>query len=580
MTDYQAPTRDVEFILRHHLGDDSRDLTAFAALDDELIGAILEEAGRFAEQGLAPLYQSGDREGCRLDNGQVRTPAGWSDAYRQFAESGWAGLCLPESIGGQALPKVLALPIMEFWQGANLAFSMIQPLTEGAVEALEAAGAHDLMDRYGPGLATGEWTATMALTEAGAGSDLGQLKTSAQPDPDGGYRLSGDKLYISYGHHDFSERILHLVLGRLPDAPAGSRGISLFAVPSHLADGTPNAITCTGIEEKLGLHGSPTCSLNFDGAWCEQIGDAHKGLAIMFVMMNDARLSVGMQGVAVAERAYQGALAWAKERRQGRSVHTGDGPVPLIEHPDVQRLLMRQRSQILAARLLGITLAMRLDQARQADHPQQAEAEQEVALLTPVFKAWSSETACALTADAIQVFGGMGFIEETGVAQCYRDLKISTIYEGTTGIQAQDFMLRKVVRDQGQALLAWLDRVATDLGTLEALPHGAGQAVTLQTVLKAYRTQMTDTINLHGDDPAHLQAISVAALEATGILAGAWQLARAVVAAESDQVDASYRQNLNALLVFYNQHWLPLVSTHLARMTGDTSGLAAYDFTD
>lgn len=584
MSDYQAPLQDVDFILKHLIGPERLGrLTAFEALDDELVAAILQEAARFAEQALAPLNASGDRSGCRFEDGRAVTPAGWPEAYRQFREAGWTGVALPESLGGQGLPKVLSMSIAEFWQGANLAFSMIQPLTEGGVEALLASGDNDLIQRYGPKLVGGDWTATMALTEPAAGSDLGLLKTRAAPDADGGYRISGQKLYISYGDHDLTEHRVHLVLARLPDAPAGSRGISLFAVPTHRldADGNPgeaNGVTCTGIEHKMGLHGSPTCSLAFDNAWGELVGEPNKGLSIMFVMMNEARLSVGLQGVAVIERAYQNALDWAKERRQGRHAETGEASVALVDHPDIQRLLLRLRSQTLASRMLGCHLGYRLDCSRQADHPDAADAQREIDLLTPVFKAYSTEVANLLAADVIQIFGGMGFIEETGVSQFYRDLKISTIYEGTTGIQAQDLLFRKIIKDGGAAFYEWLARVEADIRPLEHAPGHHTHWAALNRQLVATHNRVKWLIEEHADNPVFLHAASVALLEATGVLASAWQLARAVTAAEDDGVTEEYSNNIQALFSFYCAHWLPDVSAQLARITQADDGIRSYRF--
>ncbi len=584
MTDYRAPLQDVAFILNRVIGDERlATLAAFEPLDDDLVNAILHEAARFAEQELAPLNATGDRTGCQYDQGRVTTPEGWSEAYRLFREAGWTGLCLPEQWGGQGLPKTLSTLVTEFWQGANLAFSMIQPLTEGAVEALMASGNQTLIDRYVPKLISGDWTATMALTEPAAGSDLGQLKTRAVPDDEGGYRLFGQKLFITYGEHDLTEHRLHMVLARLPDAAEGSRGISLFAVPSHRLDRPDerNDVHCTGIEHKLGLHGSPTCSLSFgqeSGAWGELVGEPGQGLAIMFVMMNEARLSVGLQGVAVIERAYQNALAWAKERSQGRHPETGKGPVALVEHPDIKRLLLRMRSQTFASRLLAIHLGFQLDCARQNMHPNQSTAQQRVDLLTPIFKAWSTEVANRLAADAIQIFGGMGYIEETGVAQFYRDLKISTIYEGTTGIQAQDFLFRKIQRDGGKCFQAWLTDIQTELLPLEGITSAAKSAQSLARQRQALSTAVQTLLDDHGDNPTHLHAAAVPLLEATGLLAGAWQLGLAVIAAEHLTVDPEYRDNVGALFDFYCAHWLPDIAASLARVSGASHGVGRYVF--
>lgn len=555
MSQYRAPLDDYRFIFSRLLNRDARESVSSDELDDDLADAILTEAARFAEEKMAPLYRSGDQQGCELNNGQVKTPDGWAQLFAEFRDAGWTALALPESAGGQGLPRWLATPVTEFWQGSNLAFSMFQPLSEGALEALEASGDHALVERFGPMLASGDMTATMALTEAGAGSDLGLLKSRATPTNHGDYRLSGQKQFITFGSHDYCERIVHLVLARLPDAPAGSKGISLFVVPSHLDNGERNAVTCTGIEEKLGLHGSPTCSLSFDEAQAHIVGQPGQGLAIMFVMMNEARLSVGLQGVAVAERAYQTALAWARERRQGRHPHSGEPAALIIEHADVRRLLLRQRAQTLASRLLACHLAWRLDQSRQPDHAERHIAQREVELLTPVFKAYSTEVANRLVGDAIQVLGGMGFIEETGVAQCYRDLRVATIYEGTTAIQAQDLVMRKILVDGGETFLFWLAGIAREVPAL------AGEAAALRQAVLAVVD--ADTA------PAMIQAGAVSLLEAIGIFASAWQLHRADSVAGKDD----YGRNIQALVRFYQAHFVPDIEAHLSRMRQANDGL-------
>lgn len=577
MNHYRAPRQDVQFILTHHLEASVRDaVAAESELDPELMIAITDEAARFAEEVLAPLNAPGDRQGCRLENGRVATPDGWSQAYQQFRDMGWTGLNLPTELGGQGLPGFLAMPVNEFWQSANLAFSMIQPLTQGSLAALQAAGTPEPLAKYGEKLARGEYSATMALTEAAAGSDLGELTTRAQPQADGSWAVTGEKIYISYGQHDFSERIIHLVLARLPDAPSGSRGLSLLAVPSTLDDGTPNGVTCTGIEEKMGLHGSPTCTLTFDHADAELIGEPHQGLRIMFVMMNDARLNVGLQGVAILERAYQSALAWARERRQGKAPGQTRGPTALVNHPDIRRLLLRLRSQTLAARLLGYSLGLRLDQARlQPDHQT---AQQEADLLLPVFKAWSTEAASRLSADAIQILGGMGFIEETGVSQFYRDIKVSTLYEGTTGIQAQDFLFRKILRDQGAAFSQWLQGVRHDFKALHEIKSSAPDVEPWLHRVNDLEATVDGLLADRQEDLAFLHAGAVSLLLATGILAGGWQLARAVQAAQAPAVSADYRADLQAIFTFYSSHWQPDIRAELARVTQADAGLASYRF--
>ncbi|TGG90608.1 acyl-CoA dehydrogenase [Natronospirillum operosum] len=572
---YHPPLADIRFVLKHLIGPQQRaSVPAFADLDEDTVDAILQEAARFAVEVLAPLQRVGDQQGCRLDEqGRVRTPEGWTEAFAQFRAAGWTAARAPQELGGQALPQLLATMITEFWQGANMAFSLLQPLTDGALEALAEGGATDLLDKYGPGLTQGEWAATMALTEPAAGSDLGRVATKAVPAGDGRYRLSGNKIYITYGDHDLAAGILHLVLARVPDAPAGSRGLSLFAVPSHLDVGQRNAVTCTGLEHKLGLHGSPTCSLQFgaeEGALAYLVGTLHQGLPIMFVMMNAARLSVGMQAVGVIERGYQTALGWARERRQGHHPVTGESAV-LIEHPDVKRLLLRIRSQTLALRLLGYWLAFQQDRvASAADVPAQGLVD----LLTPVFKAYASEAANRLAGDVIQIFGGLGFVEETGVAQLYRDLRISTIYEGTTGIQAQDLVLRKLLRDQGTVFQIWVDQVAADL-ELCRHPQVTVAMPLISSALQQLDRGVRTLLQTSAENPIRLHGGSVALLEAMGVLASAWQLVRAVTAMDSTAPATDPQADLPDLLNAYCAQFLPDVGAHLQRLQRADWGQAA-----
>ncbi|MGY1806975.1 acyl-CoA dehydrogenase [Blastococcus sp. SYSU D00669] len=481
---YRAPLADIGTALTHAAGlDELLRLPGFGHLDEGTVADLLAEGGRFAEQVLAPTLRAGDLAGVRLEQGRVRVPPSFRPVYRQLAEAGWASIGHPVEHGGAGAPLTLTLAVREMLFSANLSLAMCPFLAGGLVTALLAHGSDRQRDTYVPRLVSGEWAATMCITEPQAGSDVGAVTTRAVRTEDGTYRVSGQKIFISYGDHDLTEQILHLVLARLPGAPAGTRGLSLFLVPKRLvgADGNPaghNDVVVTGVEHKLGLRGSPTCSLTFgagDGAVAELVGEEHRGIAAMFTMMNDARLGVGLQGVALAELACQSAVAYARERVQGRTAAAA-GPVPVIEHPDVRRTLLGMRATVAAMRALAYATARAMDLA--AAHPdaavraaQQARAD----LLTPVCKAWCTDLAVEVVSRAVQVFGGSGFVEETGIAQLYRDVRITPIYEGTNGIQAIDLVARKVLRDGGRAvqeLIGEAGRSAAQLDGRSAGPAG------------------------------------------------------------------------------------------------------------
>src|SRR5215510_9234739 len=422
---YQAPLDDILHALK--TAADLDDLIAQGLLDgvdEDTIRAVIEEAGKFGAEVLDPLNGPGDREGSKLIDGKVVTPPGWSQAYQQFAAGGWGALAAPEEWGGQNLPQVIATAAGEVWNSANLAFGLCPLLTFGAIDALEAQGSDELKRLYLPKMVSGEWTGTMNLTEPHAGSDLGHLRTRAERRPDGTYRIFGTKIFITYGDHEMTDNIIHLVLARLPDAPPGTRGISLFLVPKVLVNpdgslGARNDVACAGVEHKLGIHASPTCVMKYgekDGAVGYLVGEENRGLNVMFIMMNAARLAVGMQGVAVAEGARQGALAYAKERRQGRSPSAKSAEMsPIIEHPDIRRSLLTMKALTQAARAICLVTARETDIARSAKDPaQRAAAANRVALLTPVAKAFSTDIGCEVASIGVQIHGGMGFIEETG----------------------------------------------------------------------------------------------------------------------------------------------------------------------
>ena len=463
---YRAPVDDIMVALDAAAGLDDLIAGNTIAVDRDTVRAVIEEAGRFATEVLDPLSAPGDRAGSRLVDGKVVTPDGWKDAYDRFIAGGWAALPAPEQYGGQGLPEVVALAAMEIWSAANLSFSLCPLLTQGAIDAIAAHGSDDLQRTYLPKMVSGEWSGTMNLTEPHAGSDVGALTTRAVPQPDGTYRIFGTKIFITYGEHELTGNIIHTVLARLPDAPPGTRGISLFLVPKYLVNadgslGARNDVVCASLEHKLGIHASPTAVLKYgekDGAVGYLIGEENRGLNTMFIMMNQARLAVGIQGVAVAERATQRALAYAQERTQGRSARgSAKAMSPIVEHPDVRRNLMTMKALTQAVRAICYATARELDIAHSAKDPSaKSAAAARAALLTPVAKAFSTDIGCEVASIGLQIHGGMGFIEETGAAQHYRDARILPIYEGTNGIQAIDLATRKLPLEGGAVVAAYI----------------------------------------------------------------------------------------------------------------------------
>src|SRR5579859_3437974 len=451
MAGYSAPLRDMEFALNELAG-----LPSHGDLSPELAGSVLEAAGKFAAEVLAPLNQSGDQQGSKLAGGVVTTPKGFKQAYERFVADGWNGLALPAEFGGQGLPQLVSAAVAEMWHASNMSFALCPMLTQGAAEALLLTASDALKQAYLPKLVSGEWTGTMNLTEPQAGSDLAAVRTKAVPEGDH-YRLYGQKIFITWGDHDMTDNVIHLVLARTPDAPEGVRGISLFVVPKFLlnADGSPgqrNDVHCVSLEHKLGIHASPTCVMSFGdqgGAIGYLVGQENKGLAHMFTMMNEARQKVGIQGLAIAERAYQQAREYAKERVQGRLASSkSGGAVAIIHHPDVRRMLMTMKSQIEAMRAFAYVMAADMDRAhRDPDAVERARRQVRVDLLIPVLKAWCTELGVEIASTGVQVHGGMGYIEETGACQFLRDARIAPIYEGTTGIQAADLAGRKLASD-------------------------------------------------------------------------------------------------------------------------------------
>jgi len=475
---YQAPVDDIMHALKSAAGLDELLQSGALGVDEDTIRAVLEEAGKFGAEVLDPLYASGDRTGSKLVDGKVVTPAGWTEAYKQFAEGGWGSLSAPEEWGGQALPAIVATAAGEIWNSANLAFGLCPLLTHGAIDAIEAQGTEELKKTYLPKMVTGEWTGTMNLTEPHAGSDLGQLRSRAEPQGDGTYRIFGTKIFITYGDHEMTDNIIHLVLARLPDAPPGTRGISLFLVPKYLVNkdgsiGARNDVICAGVEHKLGIHASPTCVMKYgekDGAVGYLVGEENRGLNVMFIMMNAARLAVGTQGVSVAERATQQATAYARERRQGRTASSrGTDMGPIIEHADIRRSLMTMRALTQAARAICLVTARETDVSRRSnDAAIRAASAHRVALLTPIAKAFSTDIGCEVASIGVQVHGGMGFIEETGAAQIYRDARILPIYEGTNGIQAIDLVARKLPLEGGKVVAGYIEELGRTVQEVKA----------------------------------------------------------------------------------------------------------------
>ncbi|MCA1529037.1 acyl-CoA dehydrogenase [Bradyrhizobium yuanmingense] len=476
---YRAPISDMLLSLNHGAGlKAALEAGHYGDFDADLAAAVLEEAGKFASDVLAPLNKIGDEHGIKLEDGKVTTAPGWPDAYKRWTEGGWNAVSGPEDFGGQGLPLAINAACTEIWSAANVAFGLCPLLTASAIEALDAHGSDELKTIYLEKLVSGEWTGTMQLTEPQAGSDVGALRTRAEKQADGTYRIKGTKIFITYGEHDMTDNIVHFVLARLPDAPAGTKGISLFLVPKFMvnADGSlgpRNDIYASGVEHKLGMHASPTCTMTMGdhgGAIGYLIGEENQGMRCMFTMMNQARLGVGLEGVGVADRAYQQALSYAQERRQGRAVgKKGDGSDPIFVHPDVKRMLMRMRAQTAAARTICYATAVAIDVSTRAKDPTvRAEAAARAALLTPMAKAYSTDIGNEVAYLGVQVHGGMGFIEETGAAQHYRDARITAIYEGTNGIQAIDLVTRKLAANGGASVWALLDELSATVKQVEA----------------------------------------------------------------------------------------------------------------
>ena len=569
---YRAPLKDLRFVLHELIGEPSlQACPAHAEYSLELADAVLDEAAKFAENVLDPLYKSGDRDGARWTPDGVIGAPGFKAAYLQYAEGGWPALRAAPKWGGQGMPAALGTAVEELWAASNLAFKLCPMLTLGATEALEHYGSDAQQEKFLPKMVSGEWTGTMNLTEPQAGSDLAAIRTRAAPAGDH-YRLFGQKIFITYGDHDFTANTIHLVLARIDGAPAGVKGISMFIVPKFLVNddgslGARNDVQCISIEHKLGIHASPTCVMAFgqkDGAIGHLVGEAGRGLEYMFVMMNAARLSVGLEGYAVADRAYQQAAEWARTRVQGKPpVAAPSGPLPIAHHPDVKRMLLTMKSQTEALRAVALHAAWQLDLgAHHPDAATRAMAQARGDLLIPVVKGCSTEVGIELTSLGVQVHGGMGFIEETGAAQPYRDVRITTIYEGTTGIQSNDFVGRKIGRDRGAALGALIKEMRSDLQTIgagdAAVKHAA--AATLESIA-ALEAATQKILESQAAEPARALAISVPFLRLAGYVVGAWQLVKSADIAARKLADAAadrdFLRGKIASAAFYAAHVLP-----------------------
>ena len=567
---YRAPLREMRFVLEELLGAGSLSASAqLADYSDELARSVLEEAARFAETVLDPLNRPGDTHGARWTADGVVTAPGFREAYKQFAAGGWPGLGAAPQFGGQRVPRVLVSAVGEFWGSACLAFKLGPMLTHGAVHALELCGSAAQKERYLPRMISGEWTGTMVLTEPQAGSDLGQVRTRAVPDGDH-YRLFGQKIFITWGDHDLTANTVHMVLGRIEGAPPGVKGISLFIVPKVLVNadgslGARNDVRCLSIEHKLGIHASPTCVLAFgekNGAVGHLVGEPGRGLEYMFVMMNSARLSVGSEGYAVGERALQRAAEWARTRVQGKPpVAQGAGPAPIINHPDVKRMLLMMKSQTEASRALTLYTAFQLDLATYSEEEKMRRAALgRGELLTPIVKGWCTEIGNEVAGIGVQVHGGMGFIEETGAAQYMRDVRITTIYEGTTGIQSNDLIGRKLGHDRGAAmgaLIADMERelqaIATTDASVDATRKAALEAV---AALKSATQALLRTL---ASRPDAGMAVSVPYLKLCGYVTGGWLLAKsaAIAAAKPDGPDREFYAAKIRTARFYAAQVLP-----------------------
>ena len=588
MPAYAAPTKDIQFLLHDVLKISESDVPGFADLDRDTTSAILEEAGKLASEVLAPLNAVGDREGCRLENGVVYTPTGFKAAFDAMKDGGWNGLDLPEEFGGAGLPYLMGTVVGEMFVSSNMAFNMYQGLTHGAIGAILAHGSDAQKATYLPKMVSLDWTGTMNLTEPHCGTDLGLLRTKADPQADGSYRITGQKIFISAGEHDMAENIIHLVLAKAPGGGEGTKGISLFIVPKFLVNadgslGARNAVAAGKLEEKMGIHGNATCVMNYDGATGFLIGEVHKGMRAMFTMMNEARIGVGLQGYAVAEAAYQSAVAYARDRLQGRAVTGTQNPTgpadPLIVHPDIRRSLMDQKSFVEGARALTYWGAELIDRAHRTGD---ARAEGMISLLTPVIKGFQTDKGFDMAVQAQQIFGGHGYIEDSGMSQFARDARIAMIYEGANGIQALDLVGRKLAQDGGKHVMAFFDMVkgfikdnadheGLQQGFLEPLKKAskdlqAAAMFFMQNGMKTPNAALagsTDFLHLFGHTCLGLMWAKMAKASFDALAAGT--------------ADEAFHHTKIATGRYYMARQLPATGMHLARIESGAEPVMALD---
>ena len=587
MSAYTAPLKDMRFVLNELAG-----MSAVAALPGyqdatpDTVDAILDEASKFATEVLDPLNYSGDQEGSQWKAGAVTTPKGFKEAYKLFCEGGSSALSLDPEWGGQGLPKLLSTPVTEMITSANMSFSLCPMLTQGAIEAMLLSGTEQLKKVLLPKMFDGTWTGTMNLTEPQAGSDLALVRSKAEREGDH-YRISGQKIFITFGEHDMTENIVHLVLARTPDAPEGVKGISLFIVPKFLVKpdgslGERNTAACASIEHKLGIHASPTAVMVFDKAVGYLVGEENRGLSYMFIMMNAARFAVGLEGVSIAERAFQRALAFAKDRVQGRDLVGSTTSVPIIRHPDVRRMLMLMKSQTEAMRALAYVVAAAVDFSVRSENKEDRKRHQAfVELMIPVVKGWSTETGIEVASLGVQVHGGMGFIEETGAAQHLRDARITTIYEGTTGIQANDLVGRKIAREGGVTVKGWLAQLHKFDADLAGSKNADIQALRtrLAAGVQAVATSVDFILANAAKDPNAAFAGAVPFLELMGIVAGGWQMARAALISEkkllTKEGDQSFYSAKISTARFFGDHVLSQAPGLAATVTSGAAAVMA-----
>ncbi|OLP54363.1 acyl-CoA dehydrogenase [Rhizobium rhizosphaerae] len=581
MAAYAPPIEDIGFLLNDVFGFDAvmAGLPGYEEVNAELALTVLAEGGRFCAEVLEPLNRSGDEEGCRLINGVVTTPKGFAEAYRAFAEAGWTGLSGDPAYGGQGLPRVVQILLDEMLSSANFSFGLFPGLTRGAVEAIGHHAGDDLKETYLPKMISGEWTGAMALTEAHAGTDLGLLKTRAEPLPDGRYRITGGKIFISSGDHDFGGNIVHLVLARLPDAPAGVKGISLFLVPKFLPDPAGsgdqrNGFSVGALEHKMGIHAQPTCVMNYDGAIGFLVGEPGRGLNAMFTMMNAERLFVGIQGLGIGEIALQKAAAYAHERLQGRSADGTRGPVPILEHADVRRMLLTGRALTEGGRALAIWTALQMDSAARHPDPEAAKAADGfVALLTPVIKAALTDWGFAITVEAQQVFGGHGYIREWGMEQYVRDARIAQIYEGTNGVQAMDLAGRKLMMEGGELPRRFFALMRAEI---EEAPSSLGELTRPVLAALADLEATTSALQEKAADVAEANAAAVDYLRLFALVALGWMWVRMAAAEAAGQDNGTKAQRKRKLAALFVARLLPQTAGLKAAVLSGARPLAVF----